>query len=285
MRLVRNQAIANGNWEDTAIWDGGVLPDEVMQVVIDSPNTQVNVVGQGDGRVINELIVGGDDAGQSKLSLFSAGASNEGTVTVINHLTLEKNGVIEGDGLITVGGDFTMLEDSLFETSLSGFPVSSMLSFDVAGSAILDGELNVLDTGPTAAVPGDTINLITADGGVTGTFDMVSLPELGFGRRLILVYSANAVSLNVIQIFDGDYNQDGTVDGVDYAIWRESNGQVGANLPADGDGDGDVDLDDYNLWRANFGMSQAAGQVAVPEPSCVVLLGALLSGFATRRRR
>ncbi|MCA9239657.1 MAG: glycoside hydrolase family 16 protein, partial [Planctomycetales bacterium] len=36
----------------------------------------------------------------------------------------------------------------------------------------------------------------------------------------------------------GDYNADGVTDAADYVVWRDTLGEAGAQLPADGDGDG-----------------------------------------------
>lgn len=74
----------------------------------------------------------------------------------------------------------------------------------------------------------------------------------------------------------GDYNGNGVVDAPDYAVWRDSLGQEGIDLPADGSGNGTVDENDFNIWRANFGAQQGAGSSSaqiVPEPATAMLLG------------
>ena len=52
----------------------------------------------------------------------------------------------------------------------------------------------------------------------------------------------------------GDYNSNGTVDVIDFVVWRKTLGQ---NVPpfsgADGNGNGVIDQADYDIWRANFG--------------------------------
>lgn len=50
----------------------------------------------------------------------------------------------------------------------------------------------------------------------------------------------------------GDYNGDGAVDAIDYAVWRETLGST-EDLGADGDDDGMIDSDDFDLWQANYG--------------------------------
>jgi serpin B len=60
-------------------------------------------------------------------------------------------------------------------------------------------------------------------------------------------------------LLDGDYNEDGIVDGADYVVWRNDDGTQAA----------------YEAWRANFGRSMSAGslsEAAVPEPSLGMLI-------------
>jgi autotransporter-associated beta strand protein len=85
----------------------------------------------------------------------------------------------------------------------------------------------------------------------------------------------------------GDYNDDGTVNAADYAVWRDNNGGT-AVLPND-DTPGTVDQSDYDVWVANFGNSGGgAGAGAVPEPGTIGLaLISILAVFslAARKRR
>jgi Glucose / Sorbosone dehydrogenase len=71
----------------------------------------------------------------------------------------------------------------------------------------------------------------------------------------------------------GDYNYDGTVDAVDYGVWKDS---FGSSVPrlglwADGNQDGVVDAADYTVWRDNFSGVEGGGSLAVPEPSTALL--------------
>jgi hypothetical protein len=90
----------------------------------------------------------------------------------------------------------------------------------------------------------------------------------------------------------GDYNDDGSVDAADYVVWRNSFGQTGPDLVADGDASGTVDTRDYELWRANFGQPAGIGatvgsavplSAAVPEPSTIVTC--LMAMIVMRIRR
>ena len=90
----------------------------------------------------------------------------------------------------------------------------------------------------------------------------------------------------------GDYNLNGIVDAADYTIWRNTLGQTGSGLAADGTGpggvpDGVVDQLDYNFWKANFGNHAGAGagsKVAAPEPSTLwMLIAGILTICSCRR--
>ena len=82
----------------------------------------------------------------------------------------------------------------------------------------------------------------------------------------------------------GDYNGNGVVDAADFVLWRNSAGQTGASLAADGSGlagvpDGVVDRHDFIHWRANFGKtlpsassSSSLAHAAVPEPGALYLM-------------
>ena len=77
-------------------------------------------------------------------------------------------------------------------------------------------------------------------------------------------------------MLDGDYSGNGVVDAADYTVWRDSLGQTGADLPADGTGDGVVYRADYSYWKTRFGDSAGgSGGATVPEAGTWILLGQL----------
>jgi hypothetical protein len=84
----------------------------------------------------------------------------------------------------------------------------------------------------------------------------------------------------------GDFNNDGTVDAVDYSFLRATFGSV-VQLAADGNRNGFVDGADYVVWRDNFGvMTTPNPDAAVPEStSTAILLLAVLSICFSRTTR
>jgi autotransporter-associated beta strand protein len=100
----------------------------------------------------------------------------------------------------------------------------------------------------------------------------------------------------VARTYYGDFNLDGTVDGLDLDIWKGSFGMESGAVFAEGDPnyDGQVDGLDLDLWKATFGatIGEAAGGegapaggapvagTPVPEPGTLALLLPLLIWLA-----
>lgn len=92
-----------------------------------------------------------------------------------------------------------------------------------------------------------------------GQFDSITgLPELDPSLSWAIVYEAEQASAEIV--IAGDYNADGLVDAVDYAVWRDSFGIL-------------YDQSHYEVWKNNFGATAPTLALAsVPEPSAVLLL-------------
>jgi hypothetical protein len=144
-------------------------------------------------------------------------------------------------------------------------------------------DVDLLDS--FAPTPGNVFQIVSAAGGIAGSFANVSLPVLS-NANWQLRYEADSVVLQVA--LPGDYNFNGVVDAADYVVWRKTLGQSGFALAADGNGDNQIEAGDLTLWRDHFGESAggpAAGtnvnsssSPSVPEPAGFVLalVGAIM---------
>jgi hypothetical protein len=93
----------------------------------------------------------------------------------------------------------------------------------------------------------------------------------------------------------GDYNGDGRVDAIDYAVWRNNLGDATeADINFNGNGGG-VTASDYTWWKQRYGnttagagaggIAAAGGGVAVPEPAAWTIAAMACCVIGTVRRR
>jgi hypothetical protein len=80
----------------------------------------------------------------------------------------------------------------------------------------------------------------------------------------------------------GDFNSNGTVDGVDLGIWETNFGTGTTLATGDADGDGDADGNDFLVWQANITAPPVA---AIPEPATIAMLTVAAIGLGLRGRR
>jgi T5SS/PEP-CTERM-associated repeat protein len=196
-------------------------------------------------------------------------------------------------GMMTVfaGSKATLLEDltlasgSQLLANISGSSIETGYGqIEVVGNLQLGGGIRAALADGFVPSAGDSFQLITSHGGISGDLTLGEMPALPAGLRWDLDVGATQVVLNVVSAPPGDYNADGAVDAADYVVWRKYAGQSGSNLAADGNRDGTVDSSDHDFWRSRFGL---AGDVAgtgaglqlatsVPEPATYFGLGLAL---------
>jgi T5SS/PEP-CTERM-associated repeat protein len=158
-------------------------------------------------------------------------------------------------------------------------PIDDFNQVAVDEMASLDGTLNVSLLGGFTPSADDMFEIITAPGGIIGSFAMEVLPTLAGALDWNVVYNPNSVVLEVVAGLAGDYNRDGSVDAADYVVWRKNPANFGGD-PAG-----------YDAWRANFGRQVGAGSGfaasprGVPEPRCSVLVCLALAWRLASGRR
>lgn len=93
-----------------------------------------------------------------------------------------------------------------------------------------------------------------------------------FGGDDSSLFSDFSVVVSATPGLDGDFNDDGNVDGRDFLAWQR------------GESPNELSSGDLTLWRDNYGTSGLAAVTSVPEPASLLLLLGIASGTLLRRR-
>ena len=168
---------------------------------------------------------------------------------------------------------FQQVASGSYGVDLGGTGLSDFDRLGLTGTASLDGRLIIHGIGGYVPMLGDTFDILSAFGGVNGSFAEIVQPiNMPAGLVFDVMYSPTLVQLMVVPQLLGDYNQNGVVEAADYTVWRNTLGAMVASFTgADGDGSGTIDAADYDVWKAHFGDTAdvGSGQVAgaAPEPN------------------
>jgi T5SS/PEP-CTERM-associated repeat protein len=245
--------------------------------------------------------VGGENHFYGTIMNTAGGRSTGGEIAITNQsrMIFHDDVTLQG-GMMTVfpGSKATLLEDlslasgATLLADIAGSSIDTEYGeIEVVGNVMLGGLLDVVLSNGFTPAAGDSFQILTAYGGVEGSLALAAMPPLPNRLGWDLAIEAHRVVLNVVALPDGDYNGDGMVDAADYTVWRDSLGQVGDHLPADGDGSGTIDGGDYGAWAENFGAaasgagsgSAASSLSSVPEPASWALVGICIAALAGRR--
>jgi autotransporter-associated beta strand protein len=260
--------------------------------------TQANTYDGGTNILSGRLLVNnatGSGVGSGDV-LVDAGGTLGGTGFVgtgadASNVTVNANGRISPGvdaGLLTVSGNVSLASGSFLDVELGG--ANAGVDFDklvVNGAATLGGTLNISQLEGFTPTPGSTYEILSATGGVTGTFENIVWDGLtGWDVQ----YGANTATLVAAGGgFTADYDEDGDVDGDDLDRWTADFGKQTAALHTEGDSDADGDVDgaDFLTWQQQVGSglpsTPAAASVPEPAAAALVTLAALL-GMCTARR-
>ena len=254
-------------------------------------------VGGGVGGALweinnGDLVVNGNGTGASSVTLVNGGSiqltsPNPSQMHLIAQGNLRGSGSVIGrvanDGIVSPGtsvapvgilhvtGNYDQTLNGVLKIELGGTtPGTEFDQLHVSGQLSLGGTLDVdfVDLGAGRFVPAAGNSFDILDGKSSGSFSSLTLPPLGsdFVWNLSNLYTTGVLSVGIA----GDYNNNGTVDGADYVLWRN-----GGPLQNEVDTPGVVNAADYTAWRARFGNSGSGASVnenAAPEPATTVLL-------------
>ena len=215
------------------------------------------------------------DGGTLHVDAFNGNLLNEGGTLAPGHSA----------GATAVSGNYTQRVGARLEVEISGVIAGQWDTLAIGGNAVLDGTLEIKLIDGFEPVLGNSFTILTTNvGNVGDVFAMEILPVVN-GVTFDVVYNPKSVVLAVIEApqLVGDYNLNGVVDAADYTVWRDTLGQMGTGLAADGDASGTIDAGDYDVWKMHFGETAGAGSAgaspsrfAVPEPATLCLMLAVL---------
>jgi sugar lactone lactonase YvrE len=184
--------------------------------------------------------------------------------------------------------------------------VTGMFAGSLQRFNLTDGQRDPTFNPPGVPFPQGLMDAPDGDGflaGILGVVGQSYIAHYDFNGNSIGVFASNSVEgfaeatalIAVPERLPGDFNNNGLVDSVDYAVWRNTLG-TSYHLYGNGDETGPsrhvVDRADYQLWKNNYGNTAGEsllGSVSsqVPEPASLVLAVVLGIGYLVcgRRRR
>jgi hypothetical protein len=184
---------------------------------------------------------------------------------------------------VNAQGEFSSLSQHIsystgfFDYWVDPFTLNERARDDITGDGGLNQHTYVNNPSPTPDTVTPIPNAPKSTYVVSGNLVTLTIPiELNFDEPGGLSQYIDGQFVATFEIpagLDGDYNEDGVVDGADYVAWRKTPSAFGGD-PAG-----------YNTWRQNFGEGGAGGGGAVPEPTGALLAVFALASFSTVRGR
>jgi fibronectin-binding autotransporter adhesin len=279
---------------------GGNNSSTTFSGIIGSPGANGGLIKIGTGVFTLAPWSGGNaysgsttiNAGTLLVNNTSGSGTGAGPVVVNSGGVLGGTGMIYGAVTINSGGHIapgasiesldvgsvTLAAGSILDFELgtiAGDDVSDLLNVTTtSGLTVNGGTLNLTNA---AGMTGGLYTLIDYAGILNGSLANITLGSVPAGFTYSLLNDTISKSIQVEVTAPGDFNHDGTVDGVDYVVWRK-----GLNTK--------YTAADLASWNSHFGQTYTPGSGtalnAVPEPAALVMLatGALLLLPGCRRR-
>ena len=167
---------------------------------------QVGADFSGGGALVNTTV--------GRLRLADGVLSTDLGVLIINQGQLQI-GTVGTDAQVQ-GDDFQQTAAGSFLLDIGGVALNAFDRFNLTGAAALSGNLSLSLIGGFVPVAGQTFNILTATGGVSGAFASVNQPAgMPAGLAFSVGYSAFIVTLTVTTPYEAWINQFGITDPAD----------------------------------------------------------------------
>jgi hypothetical protein len=198
--------------------------------------------------------------------------------------------IVDGWGAVT-SSTTTFTSRSTVELDIRGFAAGSGYDVLQLGSATRGGVLQ-LTFDPNFIPASGSFELVRGTS-LTGQFQVQLVKPDGVYIDSVVLQTSTAVTLVVQSAgMDGDFNNDGTVDGQDLNVWKGNFGLTGlaARFLGDANLDFAVDGADFLIWQRNFGRTIVRqvpnGSIATTVPECSAVVSTLIGslGMAICRR-
>ncbi len=194
-----------------------------------------------------------------------------------------------------INGGFMSLYDSLTYYGGNGDPLdpvgdpNPMFFSGAAAADVYGSDVQVTHVPQGAFLEGQNFYHLSTCLGVDGLDDTLmngcAIPN---GERLDLTEVDIAIfedqGYPIFEPSPGDFNKDGSVDGLDLALWEENYGLIsGATFgQGDADSDGSVTGLDLLVWQVNLDPPEQTLTHLTPEPSSVIMFGMGMCGILLR---
>ncbi len=229
---------------------------------------RVSIGGSTTATLFGDVVQNGIfNVGPGSKAVFFGDVSGSGTFPLAGSIEF-LGSVSPGNspGLMSFGGNVSLDNASRLDIEIAGATKGGQYdALVIGGAATIAGALDVSLLAGFMPQAGSSFEILSAAGGVIGTFSDTLLPTLSANLNWNLNYGLNSVVLSVVAAsIPGDFNLNGVVDSADYVVWREGLGTT-------------YTQNDYNVWRTHFGQTAGSGSgvianAAVPEPAFIMML-------------
>lgn len=258
----------------------------ITNPVVLQSDSVVHIQGSATGAITFSGIVSGgggfiqtalnSDANLGRIIFTNTNTYTGGTTVNGGRMEVSGTDATFGDGDVFVRNPALVLTNGAgIAGAISRLVISTGVSNAISDTAVLSIDGSMRGIVELGAGINETVGSLILGGVVQTAAGSYGAPGSGANFELDQFFAGSGVvTIAASPGLNGDYNGDGTVNAADYVLWRKSPGDFGT-VP-----------DGYDIWRENYGESNAgSGNGAVPEPTALGVIGVLVSNLASCRWR